>query len=950
MTADAAAPAWMWDESLRKLETRLAPSSTSLPRVVSFDFFDTLVLRLCKDPTDLFVELGRQLARMGLLRMPLTPSEFRSVRISAEEKARQKVARAGRCPEIGLGAIYAEMGEIVSDLAEARDAEFALEQELWVLNPAVASLIEHTHRLGCRTAIVSDTYFSSIDLLGFLEARGLSPSLVDTVFASCEQGTAKWHNGGLFHAVLKRFDLHPGELLHIGDNLKTDVAQARRLGIDALHYYRTTAALDYIFNGEKRLAGQGEMPAGSLEAIRILAARQAEGDDDAFRDGALVLGPVLARFADWCVDHYARAGVTRVLALMREGDLLGELVKRSAAIAGVPLEIVTCYASRMSTARAAMSAVNVESAAALLEGSEQLAPQAILDILGLTREGEGFLDPESRKRPLPSKEASLRFLNTLFQLPMLRQVIEARHRESHQLAFEYFSAQVGGEAKIGILDLGWSGSIQRNIANILRNGARPVKTIGCYLACTRRAARLTLEGDEVHAYLGRTWNRSAILPEVCVNACIGSTIGYARDADGKAQPVLGAYTAPPEQVAIKQRLRAGIMAFQAIWLEQKRWNGHAWSPDFLADIDQASHSILFRWMDYPTKPEADRLGVLHHDENYFGSMNDAALCDERSRARFRRSGAQALFLDASCYWPQGIMAQVNPRLLSVLRNGFDDAMAIGFIGSLAGVNQEDGGLTLDETISLGHLLRHFGPSQVVVAGLVTPATLAALKTLDVDERSAAPTVHPRLILGGDVEQAWPDGEARVDGVVRVRGKLDDASTHGAIRAWLRPGSTAALVVTGDVTEGEARAVLNGLAPFLGPKATILLSAGRHDRVNVEAHGQKLGTSDNPVERGVKSWFQSSSADLGFGLWDGDMAQRAHMRNWIVLSHAPENMFWSGQWMPVVTDLGYRPAADDDRVETHAASGEHPVHGAKPARVEESEHLPFTAVPTAASDR
>ncbi|HEY3593370.1 MAG TPA: HAD family hydrolase, partial [Polyangiaceae bacterium] len=383
MTADAAVPAWMWDETLRKLEARFAAHS-ALPRVVSVDFFDTLIVRLCKEPADLFIELGRQLAQTGQLRISLTPVEFRSVRISAEERARQIVARSGRCPEIGLDAIYAELRSVVVNPAAAREVEFALERKLCVLNPAMASLIEHVRKLGCRTAIISDTYFNSLELLRILEDQGFDASLVDAVFTSSELGNAKWHNGTLFQDVLKRFDLHPGELLHIGDNLKTDITNARRFGIDAVHYYRVTPELGTIFHGEQRILGQVEPAAGSLETMRVMVARQARDDADAFRDGALVLGPVLTRFADWCVQQYARAGVTRVLSLMREGELLGELVRRSAAASGIPLEVETCYASRMATARAALPALNAESAAALLEGSEQLSPQAILDILGLT--------------------------------------------------------------------------------------------------------------------------------------------------------------------------------------------------------------------------------------------------------------------------------------------------------------------------------------------------------------------------------------------------------------------------------------------------------------------------------------------------------------------------------------------------------------------------------------
>jgi hypothetical protein len=339
------------------------------------------------------------------------------------------------------------------------------------------------------------------------------------------------------------------------------------------------------------------------------------------------------------------------------------------------------------------------------------------------------------------------------------------------------------------------------------------------------------------------------------------------------------------------------------------------------------------------------------------------LCDETSRARFRRFGTQALYTDASCYWPQGVMAQVNPRVVSVVRNGLDDPPSLGSLGSLGGLAQEDGGLTLDETISLGDLLRHFAPQQIVFLGTGTEANFFGLNAPANAPGPKLPAGCSRLILGG--ERAAAEGPPVVElgrppstpgaRAVRVRGRLDEPSTLAAIRALLQPGVSAALVLTGDVSEADSRAVLHGLAPFLGPKGVVLLATGRYDRYEVESRGQLWIAADNPLERAVKAWFESTSAALGYGIWDGERLYRAHLRNWIVLVHAPETMFWSGQWMPVVTDLGYgdgEPRADgppernDERANPSAASGAHLV----PSAASASDDPPLPAVSAAASDR
>jgi len=343
---------WQRDESLKEAGARLSKPKSGI-RVVSFDFFDTLVSRICGEPNDLFIEAGRQLAARGLFVRPFTPMEFFSVRIAADERARKNAALNGRSTEITLADIYAELKNVVTDVAAACQLEFDIERNYCYLNPAVASLVQHVKTLGYKVALVSDTYFTEPQLQQILRENGFSPALFDLFLVSCERGKAKW-NGQSYLELFRRFDIHPTELMHFGDNEDTDIHMSRQLGVQAVQYYKSNAQLDRLLLGEKNLRSSDLHPAGALNSVRILTARRAESDQDAFRDGAFVFGPVLARYADWCVEKFKAADVRTVLALMREGELLGELVRRSAAVAGVDLEIVTCFTSRRATARAAM--------------------------------------------------------------------------------------------------------------------------------------------------------------------------------------------------------------------------------------------------------------------------------------------------------------------------------------------------------------------------------------------------------------------------------------------------------------------------------------------------------------------------------------------------------------------------------------------------------------------
>jgi hypothetical protein len=583
----------------------------------------------------------------------------------------------------------------------------------------------------------------------------------------------------------------------------------------------------------------------------------------------------------------------------------------------------------MATARAALPSVTLQSATTLLEGAAQLSPQGILEILGLGAEGAEFMDEDKRLKPLPSSDAALKLLGAIFKLPRIRELIESRHRESHELAFEYLSSLVGDDRTIGVLDLGWSGSIQRNIARILRQGGREIRTVGCYLACTKRAGRLALEGQEAHAYLDAEWNRNAILVEVCTTACVGSTCGYERDTAGRVQPVLEPDPNSPEQRLAKGRVRDGVLAFQDLWLPlRRRASERGWSSDLVADIDRFSQSILFRWMDFPTKPEADRLALLYHDENYFGSINSALACDEQTRTRLRREGVSALFRDAGCYWPQGVVAQVYPRLMTVLRERWCDPIGMGRLGAYGRAGADDSGLTGDEVASLAVLLAEFLPDQVVFCGPAGSDVVSLVNGTQQSPDTAAAGAAPRLILAGPpgpgLAAAARDLEASC---AEVRGELHEATTLRGIHAAIHPGASVALVLSGDVSATEVAPLLHGLAPFLGPRGAILLACGRYDRHSVQ--------SDNPLGPAIMAWLNSAGTDLGYGLRQGRSHQQIELRsNWIIFEHAPEKMVYERQWMPTKGDIAAdaRPFSPERQADLTASEAAKPVAGARPPGV------------------
>jgi hypothetical protein len=313
-------------------------------------------------------------------------------------------------------------------------------------------------------------------------------------------------------------------------------------------------------------------------------------------------------------------------------------------------------------------------------------------------------------------------------------------------------------------------------------------------------------------------------------------------------------------------------------------------------------------MDFPTKPEADRLGRLYHEENYFGQTESATLCDEDNRARFRREGARAVFENARCIWPQGIMAQVHPRVVSVVRNGWDNPRDMGRLGALAAPGSEETGLTDGEVVSLEYWLSKFAPRQVVFCGPVARSIVALVNGAAKSAPFSANGGAPRVIFAsgcplcpkggasincGSVANNGGDGESAY---ACVRGHFSDPGTLRAIRALLGADPHAALVLTGDVEEADVEPLLRAVSPFLGPKGVVLAASGRYERHEIRA--------ESAIGRPLKAWLTSGAPQLGFALYLAGASDRAASRDWIAFWQNPEAVVWSRQWMPIVADIGY----------------------------------------------
>lgn len=467
--------------------------------VVGFDIFNTLMARSVEGEwlkTAVARGLHSRLKQLlHPLRMP-TPAEVRRRRSELEaEIASERVAR-GDDNEVDYEELivrwagsWVPVEPARSRLAgEIRELELELEKLALRPTPGIAEVLAGVKALGKRLIFVSDMYLSAPVLRELLRHRGLE-GYFDAGYASIDYGLRK-ATGRLFPRVLELEGLRPEQLLFVGDDENSDHLQPSRLGISTLQVKdpeerQRRRRLEVAQQSAER------NPFWTAHYVHEVVSREmapARGDGgDSYQLGR-TLAPGLVAFVMDLIERTEALGIERVFFLAREGLTLLKIfsiLRRSKAFRRLP-KASYLFVSRASTILASMRELSWEEIHRFWRQYSRQSLRGLLNNLslpaavflplaaecGLTEPDQPILDPQSSpafQRFLASRKARAAF---------------NEHRDRARAALENYLRYRGlmGEQRVGLVDIGWKGSMQDNLARAFQDRPGFPELHGFYLA------------------------------------------------------------------------------------------------------------------------------------------------------------------------------------------------------------------------------------------------------------------------------------------------------------------------------------------------------------------------------------------------------------------------------------------------------------------------------------
>ncbi|ACM28443.1 hydrolase [Rhizobium rhizogenes] len=440
-------------------DLRIAAGNPEI-EVVSFDFFDTLFVRTVIEPEDVFHIIARKIGC----------PEFPARRREAQTRAFVTMHAEGR-NEISLTDIYRELSIVGFKSSDVMDLELDLEKKVALPNYELLPFFMETITSGRKVIIVSDMYLPLDYFTAALEDFGIPP--VD-IFVSCELDATKRDTGELFRKIAGNLGISGKQILHVGDNLTSDVKRACEQGWQAFHY--VSRVIPAVIESGAPMPLEYSISRGlSKRNIPEIA------PDSYTAMGYHYAGPAAVAFYEWIKGRAIKDGVSHILLMARDGYIIDRVRQFDNNSINIPFSYFS--GSRTVFSLASITENNfADCLPFLMSGSDGLSardllarinvplPDArLLEDLGL---GDGVVITHENTRQAEDFLWSLKWhiLKTC--------------RENRRGLFGLMSKLgLSADSKVAMVDIGWNGTTQAAFETAI-GAILPLDVTGYYLALT----------------------------------------------------------------------------------------------------------------------------------------------------------------------------------------------------------------------------------------------------------------------------------------------------------------------------------------------------------------------------------------------------------------------------------------------------------------------------------
>lgn len=288
-------------------------------KVVSFDIFDTLFFRKCRTPESIFLQMGENNLIKELF---LDAGNFKNFRMNCEKEVYKK----SNNEEISLKDIYSIFLISEKQKEDLLNLELKIEKKNLFINKHIYKWIKLAKSFDKKVILTSDMYLSLEEIKKIALNKLENISIIDNFYISSEIGFRK-STGKLFKYILEENNLNSNEILHIGDNISSDINIANAIGINTI-YYNYDKKFQAVLENEKIYLKENFLEKDYLRLLLFLSNPHKDEEKSFFYEmGSCFFGPLLWEFSIWLNEIVEQQNIKQLNFFMREGFTFEKVFK-----------------------------------------------------------------------------------------------------------------------------------------------------------------------------------------------------------------------------------------------------------------------------------------------------------------------------------------------------------------------------------------------------------------------------------------------------------------------------------------------------------------------------------------------------------------------------------------------------------------------------------------------
>ncbi len=491
--------------------------------VISFDVFDTLILRPFSTPRVLFSIMEE---RLGIYK-------FAKIRVDSEDEVRKINQEKYGHDNTTLYEIYNLISKKTNLNAEdTANLEYELELYYCRENPYLKKVFSICAEKNKKIVVCTDMYLSKEQISRILEKNGYYS--FDEIFVSSELNRSK-KQGDIFDLLKCKYK---GEkIIHIGDNYISDIVNAQKSEIDA--YYFKSA--NHIGN-KNRVDGMsyitGRVYSGLINNHLYCGNKKY---DDEYKLGYIYGGIYVLGFVQWVNQFAMNFSVEKILFLSRDGDVYSKMYDKLPG----HKQWKYFYWSRLAGAKITALENYYEFCQRMIwhkaRGPYDIKIKHFLNYFDIEYLIGSLGQYDLSKDDALTKETASRIEKLFYDHKA--EILESFNSDINA-TIEYVKEAVGNSKSIIIVDVGWAGTgpliVKNIIMRYLKLDCKVYSLLAGYRQPMENMAALYTMDNSIHSYLfSDSSNRDLLdlhinygtpknnlLLEIFTQSCTPSFLGY----------------------------------------------------------------------------------------------------------------------------------------------------------------------------------------------------------------------------------------------------------------------------------------------------------------------------------------------------------------------------------------------------------------------------------------